>query len=134
MLKIVLLLFVAALAVYAIPGGFEDASIDDEEVVAAANHATKSLSNTFSGNYHHKLVKILRAQQQVVAGMNYKLDIILGKTDCKKDEVEFENVDDCEFQEGISTYKKCQVLVYKDLSGNRKLVSTGCILASKKDL
>ncbi|GBM93149.1 hypothetical protein AVEN_150980-1, partial [Araneus ventricosus] len=70
----------------------------------------------------------------VVAGMNYKLDVIFGRTNCKKDEVEFEDAADCDFQDGISTYKKCQVLVYRDLKGEHKLVSTGCILASKKDL
>ncbi|GBM24702.1 hypothetical protein AVEN_181725-1, partial [Araneus ventricosus] len=64
MLKFVLLLSVVALAVYAIPGGWEDASIDDEEVVAAANHAAKTLSKQWAGNYHHRLAKIIKAKQQ----------------------------------------------------------------------
>ncbi|CAL1297383.1 unnamed protein product [Larinioides sclopetarius] len=134
MLKTIFLLTLVALATCSLLGGWEDASIDDEDVLAAVNHAAKGLSKQFSGPYHHKLAKVLKAKKQVVAGMNYKLDVIVGETNCKKNEVEFENAADCDFQDGISTYKKCQVIVYRDLNGSHKLVSTGCILASKKDL
>ncbi|CAL1297381.1 unnamed protein product [Larinioides sclopetarius] len=134
MLKTIFLLTLVALATCSLLGGYEDASIDDEDVLVAANHAAKGLSKQFSGPYHHRLVKVLKAQKQVVAGINYKLDVIVGKTNCKKDEVEFENSGDCDFQDGISAYKKCQVVVYRDLNDSHKLVATGCTLASKKDL
>ncbi|GIY31389.1 u37-Nephitoxin-Nsp1b_1 [Caerostris extrusa] len=133
MFKIIVLFSLVALSV-ALLGGFETVDVDDEEVVAAANHAAKGLSKQFAGKFHHRLYKVLKAKRQVVAGTNFQMDIVVGQTTCKKDEVEFENTSDCDFKDGISTYKKCTVLVFKDLSGNHKLVSTGCILASKKDL
>ncbi|KAG8180507.1 hypothetical protein JTE90_007462 [Oedothorax gibbosus] len=134
MLKAVVLLCVVALATCALIGGYNHREVDDEDVVAAANHAAKSLSKTFAGKYHHRLAKVAKAESQVVNGVNYRLTVIVGKTTCKKDEVEFENASNCEFQEGISTYKKCTTVVYKSLQGEHKLVTSGCILATKKDL
>ncbi|GFR12400.1 u37-Nephitoxin-Nsp1b_1 [Trichonephila clavata] len=134
MLKAILLLSLVALATCGLLGGFETVDVNDEEVVAAANHAAEGLSKQFSGKFHHKLAKVLKAKRQVVAGTNYQMDIIVGMTECKKDEVDFAELEGCEFQEGVSTYKKCTVLVFKDLNGKHKLVNTGCILASKKDL
>ncbi|CAL1297382.1 unnamed protein product [Larinioides sclopetarius] len=130
MLKTIFLLTLVALATCSLPG-WEDASIDDENVLAAANHGAKGLSKEFAGPYHHILVKVLKAKKQVVDGNNYKVDLIIGKTNCKKDEVEFENAADCDFQDGISTYKKCQVIVHRDLNYNQKLVGYACSFTSK---
>ncbi|KFM75487.1 L-cystatin, partial [Stegodyphus mimosarum] len=134
MLKTILLLVLVACATAGLLGGFEDVEVDDEEVLTAANHATKRLSKQFASPYHSKLAKVLKAKRQIVAGVNFKMDIIVGLTTCKKNEVEFEEASDCDFQDNISTYKKCTVLVYKDLKNKHRLMSSGCILASKKDL
>ncbi|XP_055932708.1 L-cystatin-like [Argiope bruennichi] len=134
MLKTIFLLTLVALATCSVIGGFKDANVDDEDVVVAAKYAAKGLSKKFAGPYHHRLAKVLKAKKQVVAGVNYRLDVIVGKTNCKKDEVEYEHSSDCDFQDSVSTYKKCSVLVYRDLIGNHKLVSSGCVLASKSDL
>ncbi|XP_054712145.1 L-cystatin-like [Uloborus diversus] len=134
MWKAIVLLALVACATAGLLGGFEVVDVDDEGVVTAARHATVELSKKFSGPYHHKLTKVLKAKRQVVAGLNYQMDIIVGKTECKKEEVNANEVDDCEYQEGISTYKKCTVLVYRDLKDQHKLVNSGCILASHKDL
>ncbi|KFM75489.1 L-cystatin, partial [Stegodyphus mimosarum] len=113
MLKTILLLVLVACATASLLGGFEDVAVEDEEVLVAANHATKKLSNRFASPYHSKLAKVLKAKRQVVAGANFKMDIIVGLTTCKKKEVEFEAAKDCDFQDSVSTYKKCTVLVYR---------------------
>ena len=46
-------------------GGFEDAKVDDEDVLTAANHASRALSKRFAGKYHHKLAKVVKAKRQV---------------------------------------------------------------------
>lgn len=67
MWKIVLLFGFCLLCVYAqtttITGGYQDANVDDEDVVKAADHANQDLA--FAGKYHYKLVKIIKAKRQV---------------------------------------------------------------------
>ena len=61
-----------------IPGGYYAVSVTNAEVVAAADFAIKAEETTMQGNNPSAtltLVKILSAQQQVVAGMNYRLHL-----------------------------------------------------------
>ncbi|GFQ96964.1 l-cystatin, partial [Trichonephila clavata] len=62
MLKAILLLSLVALATCGLLGGFETVDVNDEEVVAAANHAAEGLSKQFSGKFHHKLAKVSQGQ------------------------------------------------------------------------
>ena len=55
-----------------LPGGFTDASLEDEEVLEAAGFAAERIAE--AGPYSDVFIReILRAEQQVVAGMNYRL-------------------------------------------------------------
>lgn len=59
-------------------GGYRKASVSDKEVVAAASFAIKAQQQTMQDKQQPappklELVKILRAEQQVVAGINYRL-------------------------------------------------------------
>ncbi|GFT07262.1 u37-Nephitoxin-Nsp1b_1 [Nephila pilipes] len=130
MLKAILLISLVALAY----GAFEKVDIDDEGVVAAAHAAAKSLSKQWPDRYHHRLVKVLRAKQEEFNGVTYQMDIIVGMTKCKKSEVEYEDAENCEFRDNVSTYKKCTVTISKDLNDNYKLKTSGCILASKNEI
>ena len=61
-------------------GGFGEASVTDEKVIAAADFAIKaqerSMQDPEAGQTTTlELVKILSAAQQVVAGMNYRLTL-----------------------------------------------------------
>ena len=60
------------------PGGFSLAATTNEEVVAAANFAIKAQGDELKKSAPAptlSLVSIERAEQQVVAGMNYKLTL-----------------------------------------------------------
>ncbi|XP_055932744.1 cystatin-C-like [Argiope bruennichi] len=133
MYKVIVLLSLVALSC-ALLGGYETVDPNDEEVVKAANEAAKVLSKQFSGKFHHKLAKVLKAKRQIVAGTNFQMDIIVGQTFCTKDEYVYENIVGCDFQTHQSTFKKCIVTVFRDLKGNHKLVSNGCILATKNEV
>lgn len=74
-----------------IVGGFSPADINSSEVQAAAQFAAQALGGLLS--------KVTKAEQQVVAGMNYRMNI--------------------ELQDGT----KHTVVVYKDLQGNMSLTS-----------
>ena len=62
-----------------IVGGFEELSVDDEDVKMIAEFAVASMNE--SENSKLKLVKITSAASQVVAGRNYKLRIDLLHSD-----------------------------------------------------
>lgn len=57
-------------------GNYQDRDVTDESVVAAANEAVKLLQES-EADPSIALVKIRKASAQVVAGMNYDLDLDL---------------------------------------------------------
>ena len=77
-----------SLAQHDTPGGYTTASVTNNEVVAAANFAIKAQQSTMQEKKdldppNLELVKILQAEQQVVAGANYRLKLkvkLNGKT------------------------------------------------------
>jgi hypothetical protein len=71
---------VAARAQQPIAGGYSKASVTEKEVVAAADFAIGAQQKVMQDPTGDKagkleLVKILGAEQQVVAGMNYRLKL-----------------------------------------------------------
>ncbi|GBN02520.1 hypothetical protein AVEN_31190-1 [Araneus ventricosus] len=108
---------------------------NDEEVVKTANEAAKVLSKQFTGKYHHKLARVLKASKQdLLGGTYFQMDIVVGQTLCRKDEYEFENTVGCDFHTGQSTFKKCIVTVFRGADGKHKVVVRGCILATGKEI
>jgi hypothetical protein len=79
---------ITSLAQHNTPGGYTTASVTNNEVVAAANFAIKAQQSTVQEKKdldppNLELVKILQAEQQVVAGANYRLKLkvkLNGKT------------------------------------------------------
>jgi TPP-dependent indolepyruvate ferredoxin oxidoreductase alpha subunit len=53
-------------ALYAMPGGYSNVSVTDPQVQNVANFAATTINNG-------KLARIVSAESQVVAGVNYKL-------------------------------------------------------------
>ncbi len=76
----------------AVPGGYSKANLLDAEVIEAAEFAANQIDKG-------KLEKIIEAQTQVVAGVNYKMKILLAN--------------------GVMY----EIIVYKDLKDNLKLTS-----------
>ena len=61
-------------AVAAVPGGFSSIAVSRNDVIAAANFAVAEINQG-------KLNKIISAQSQVVAGVNYDLELELKAAD-----------------------------------------------------
>ncbi|MGH0155098.1 UNVERIFIED_CONTAM: hypothetical protein FKN15_038775 [Acipenser sinensis] len=72
------LLFVAVFA--QIPGGLQDVSTDREDVQRAATFAVAEYNKASNHSYTSKMIRILSAQAQVVAGMKFYLHIEMGCT------------------------------------------------------
>lgn len=71
LLLLVLLIAVAPSIGQPPPGAYRPVSTNDKDVIKAARFAVRERSKTDKMT----LVKILNAQAQVVAGMNYRLDL-----------------------------------------------------------
>lgn len=58
-----------------IVGGFGNASVSDAQVVSAANFAVKAQAKKMATEF--EVVEILRAERQVVQGMNYRICMLV---------------------------------------------------------
>ncbi|XP_076318625.1 L-cystatin [Tachypleus tridentatus] len=111
LLRCAVVLALVGVSIGQMPGGWENADVDNNDVKKAANFATKQLNSRFDDVHHHKLVKIYEAQKQVVSGMKYKVLIEIAATTCKKSEVSLNEVEDCDVD--ISGVRKlCNVVVW----------------------
>uniref|UniRef100_A0A3B5LC52 Cystatin domain-containing protein n=1 Tax=Xiphophorus couchianus TaxID=32473 RepID=A0A3B5LC52_9TELE len=69
------------------PGGWQDADIHSEALLSALNYAVAQHNRGNQADaFLHKVVQIVSAQTQVVAGINYEIVVKLGRTNCQKGE------------------------------------------------
>jgi len=97
-------------------GGLSLISVDDENVVKAANAAINDISGNSNSGCTAKLAEITKAEYQVVAGFNYELELRIKQTDCPGPENE-ENGD-----------MTCWVTVHDPLDGDMEVKELSCIL------
>jgi hypothetical protein len=90
-------------------GGYRPVSVNDRDVVRAANFATGVINN--SGRV--RLNRIVRAWKQAVQGTNYRLILELRYTNTGRVE-------------------RCQVTVFESLSNNLELTSSSCGTGRKR--
>ncbi|XP_054714238.1 cathepsin L-like [Uloborus diversus] len=118
------LIFVALFAIAFAVGGWKEVSVEDERVVNAAKFATKSLSQRMNSPYHAKLSSLNKAKRQIVAGVNYELHITIGYTTCKKSELDYNEVEKCDFQK--NSFKDCKVKLFHNLQGKYEVKHFDC--------
>nr|WBW70118.1 venom protein [Lampona murina] len=75
------------------------------------NFATATISSGSNDLYLMRPVEVLNAEQQVVAGMNYKFTIRIRQTECKKNRSANVDINDCNFLYCGRT-EKCDVVVW----------------------
>nr|XP_028683945.1 uncharacterized protein LOC703642 [Macaca mulatta] len=95
-----------------IPGSIYDADLNDEWVQHALHFAISEYNKATEDEYYRRPLRVLRAREQVVAGMNYFLDVELGRTTCTKSQP---NLDTCAFHEQPELQKKqlCSFQIYE---------------------
>ncbi|XP_018409463.1 PREDICTED: cystatin-2-like [Nanorana parkeri] len=65
-------------------GGWETANKNSKMVKEIAAFSVSQYNLQSNERFLSKIISVLDAKQQVVAGMNYELTILLGNTACKK--------------------------------------------------
>uniref|UniRef100_A0A8C2VTK9 Cystatin domain-containing protein n=1 Tax=Chinchilla lanigera TaxID=34839 RepID=A0A8C2VTK9_CHILA len=90
-----------------LPGGLQDVDINDKGVQQAVDFALREYNNDNKDLNLSRLVQVVRAREQVVGGMNYYLDLEIGRTTCAKDQP---TQDDCPFSGELT--QLCSFVVY----------------------
>ncbi|XP_077312681.1 cystatin-C-like [Lithobates pipiens] len=68
------------------PGGWSAADKNSEEVKEIAEFSVSQYNLQSNDDSVYGMISLKRAREQVVAGMNYELTLVLGNTACKKSE------------------------------------------------
>lgn len=80
-----LLIFFTSLAVVSAQmGGWKDQDVNDEQIKTLAERAVKQYNGQCNCMYLFGISEITHAKSQVVAGINYKINLVLGETKCRK--------------------------------------------------
>ncbi|KAF6284219.1 cystatin C [Rhinolophus ferrumequinum] len=92
-------------------GGLLDADVNEEGVQQALNFALSEYNKASNDAFHSRAMRVVRAQKQVVAGMNYFLDVEIGRTTCTKSQP---NLASCPFHDQPRLMKKafCSFQIY----------------------
>ncbi|XP_003476451.1 cystatin-C [Cavia porcellus] len=77
-------------------GGPEEADVREEGVRRALDFALSEYNKASNDRFHSRARQVLRARKQLVAGVNYFLEVEIGRTTCTKSQP---NLADCPFHE-----------------------------------
>ncbi|KAM4694297.1 uncharacterized protein O3C94_004751 [Discoglossus pictus] len=93
------------------PGAPVPADANEEGVQRALTFAMKEFNKGSNDRYASKVTNIKSVQRQVVAGLNYIMEVEIGRTQCTKPA---SNLDQCELhtQEDLAKRFACKFVVY----------------------
>ncbi|KAH0514670.1 Cystatin-C [Microtus ochrogaster] len=77
-------------------GGLQEANVNEEGVQRAVDFAISEYNKGSNDAYHSRAMQVLRARKQIVAGVNYYLDVMVGRTTCTKSQP---NLAECPFHD-----------------------------------
>ncbi|CAL2045383.1 CBN-CPI-2 protein [Caenorhabditis brenneri] len=85
-------------------GGFTEQDASKPEYTEHAWKAVKGINDQASNNgpYYFVPIKVIKAHTQVVAGINTKLEVLVGESSCKKGELQAQEISssNCQLKEG----------------------------------
>lgn len=132
--SLMLLLAVLAVAWAATPkqgpprllGAPLEADANDEGVQRALDFAVSEYNKGNNDAYHSRAIQVVRARKQLVAGVNYFLDVEMGRTTCTKSQP---NLTDCPFHDQPHLMRKalCSFQIYSvPWKGTQSLTKFSC--------
>ncbi|XP_072799733.1 cystatin-C-like [Vicugna pacos] len=72
-------------------GGLMDAEVNEEGVQKALSFALSEYNKASNDAFHSRVMRVVRVRKQVVAGMNYFLEVEIGRTTCTKSQPDLAN-------------------------------------------
>uniref|UniRef100_A0A914X6R0 Cystatin domain-containing protein n=1 Tax=Plectus sambesii TaxID=2011161 RepID=A0A914X6R0_9BILA len=111
-------------------GGKINAEVDDELIALSWRAVNEKVNKESNELYHSMPIKIIKATSQVVAGVSYELEVLVGESDCAKNTVSHEQVSAtrCSLKETSTAPKKvCKFTVWqKSWENFEEIKMTGC--------
>nr|ACB70196.1 cysteine protease inhibitor [Onchocerca ochengi] len=81
-------------------GGWEDRDPKDEEILELLPSILMKVNEQSNDEYHLMPIKLLKVSSQVVAGVKYKMDVQVARSQCKKSSNEKVDLTKCKKLEG----------------------------------
>uniref|UniRef100_A0A8C8WAC4 Cystatin domain-containing protein n=1 Tax=Panthera leo TaxID=9689 RepID=A0A8C8WAC4_PANLE len=103
-----------------------DADVNDKDVQEALKFALSEYNKASNDENYSRVLQVKGAQKQVVAGINYFLDVEIGQTKCTKSEP---NKESCPFYEQPDLLRKklCSFQIYTvPWRSEKSLVKSRC--------
>merc|ERR1712142_357005 len=102
----------------------QEVSPENEDVRTAADFATLALTSELNSKHYFALHNITKVKTQVVAGTNFFLTLIIGESDCKVENAEFDK-EQCTINKELDNNYMCEVEVHRPLKvdGNKMILS-----------
>lgn len=103
-----------------------EADANDEGVQRALDFAVSEYNKGNNDAYHSRAIQVVRARKQLVAGVNYFLDVEMGRTTCTKSQP---NLTDCPFHDQPHLMRKalCSFQIYSvPWKGTQSLTKFSC--------
>uniref|UniRef100_A0A8C6W8R5 Cystatin C n=1 Tax=Nannospalax galili TaxID=1026970 RepID=A0A8C6W8R5_NANGA len=110
-------------------GGLEEADVNEEGVQRAVDFAVSEYNKASNDAYHSRAIQVLSARKQIVAGINYYVEVELGRTTCTKSQP---NLADCPFHDQPHLMRKalCSFQIYSvPWKGTHSLTKSSCKIA-----
>ena len=93
-------------------GGWSNVTDTDSSSFQKVVHfASAKITTDCNSPFRLRPMKIISAQKQVVQGMNYKMTMVLGATECKSDKNSNADIKECKFLH-CGTVKTCNATVW----------------------
>lgn len=95
-------------------GGPLEADGNSEDVRRMLDFAVREYNKMSNDRFLHRPMALVRARKQVVSGMNYLLDVEIGRTKCTKSKSLSSDLSNCPFHDSPDLKKKtlCLFQVY----------------------
>ncbi|XP_001382093.3 cystatin-C [Monodelphis domestica] len=92
-------------------GGITEANENEEGVQRAVNFAISEYNKASNDKFGHRIVRVVRAQKQLVAGIKYILEVEISRTTCTKSVTDFSS---CPLHEDptLKKHSICNFVVY----------------------
>ncbi|VDK63755.1 unnamed protein product [Anisakis simplex] len=84
------------------PGGWTQQNVDSQDIKELSSRAMKSVNQQMNDIHYWIPIKILKAESHVVAGTEYRLEILAAQADCLKNQISAADFDaaNCAEKEG----------------------------------
>ena len=116
------------------PGGWMDHPTNSSKIIDAANYAFKHVNKVSNSLYYYKMMNIIEAKSQVVAGVKYQITFDMGATKCRRNgdnsHLTDEALASCELDNSLVSYSPSVGLHYFSINSNLAIFSSSTSTAA----